>query len=353
MGNHLQNLTSGEVRLLFTIIEKLSQSQNQNVLRMNIADDLLCLLRSDFLASFTWNEALQLFENDVFLNMSPDNIARYHSYYHFCDPITPSLQKRRSATLVCEVMPQNDLEKTEFFNDFLMSDGLHHGINVYAYDGDLNIGDLRIWRTRHRPPFGDREASLLDTILPYFRNALRNARTLAQASTSSKMWERLFDASGISLFLFDESGRLVDRNGSAKTIEENLPQAKYASFLSVVHALAVMDLSRTRWGSFFLSVMDVFPPDENRLYRAVIARPSSAVTMDSALLVKRFGLSQREADICLLVSKGLTDREIGRVLGVAFSTIRTHLKHIFSKLDVSTRSELICSIFEDLVEVAF
>jgi hypothetical protein len=152
MANHLQNLTAGEVRLLFTIIEKLSQSQNQNALRVNIADDLLCLLRSDFLASFTWNEELQVFENDVFLNMSPDNIARYHSYYHFCDPITPSLQKRRSATLVCEVMPQHELEKTEFFNDFLLSDGLHHGINVYAYDHDLNIGDLRIWRAGHRPP---------------------------------------------------------------------------------------------------------------------------------------------------------------------------------------------------------
>ena len=87
---------------------------------------------------------------NVFLNMSPDNLARYEEYYQFRDPITPVLQKRRRATLVREVMPQDELEKTEFFNDFLIQDGLHHGINVYAYDGDLNIGDLRIWRGKGR-----------------------------------------------------------------------------------------------------------------------------------------------------------------------------------------------------------
>ena len=81
-------------------------------------------------------------------------------------------------------MPQKELEKTEFFNDFLMVDGLHHGINLYAYDGDLNIGDLRIWRAKGTPDFGKREVALLETIKPYFRNSLRNARLFAAASVS-------------------------------------------------------------------------------------------------------------------------------------------------------------------------
>jgi DNA-binding CsgD family transcriptional regulator/PAS domain-containing protein len=353
MANPLQNLSSVEVEILFTIIEKLSRVQDRDALRISIADDLLCLLRSDFLASFTWNEKLQIFENDVFLNMSPENISRYHSYYHFCDPITPLLQTSRKATLVCEVMPQRALEKTEFFNDFLMRDGLHHGINVYAYDGDLNIGDLRIWRGKERPEFGTRESVLLDTILPYFRNALRNARILAYPCGRSETWERLLEASGIALFLFDLSGRLVYRNERAGRVEENLPQAQYSSFFATVRSLASMDLSRTQWGPFSLSVTDLLPPDEKIRYRAVIARPLHTGTLDRDFLMARFGLSRREADISLLLMKGLTDREIAGVLGVAFSTIRTHLKHIFDKLDVSTRSELIFSLLEDLVEINF
>jgi len=353
MAKHLQDLSGGEVKLLFNIIEKLSRSQDQKALRIGIAGDLLRLLRSDFLASFTWSEETQVFENDVFLNMTPENISRYYSYYRFCDPITPSLQKMRKATLVCEVMPQKELEKTEFFNDFLMVDGLHHGINVYAYDGDLNIGDLRIWRARQRPEFGEREARLLDTLLPYFRNALRNARIFARAREKARIWERLLEATGVAFYLFDASGRLVHRNGEAGAIEEKLTARQSVSFLDVVRSLASMDLSTTRWGPYYLSVMDVFPPDETCRYRAVVARGPGAEPMDRAFVMSRFRLSHREADICLLVCKGLTDREIARVLGVAFSTIRTHLKRIFSKVDVTTRSELISCLFEDLVEVIF
>jgi len=353
MSKHLQDLSGSEVKLLFSIFEKLSESQDQKTLRISIADDLLRLLRSDFLASFTWNEERQVFENDVFMNMTPDNIGRYYNYFHFCDPITPSLQKRRKATLVCEVMPQKELEKTEFFNDFLMVDGLHHGINVYAYDGDHNIGDLRIWRARQRPEFGKKEAHLLDTVLPYFRNALRNARIFARSCEKSEMWERLLDATGIALYLFDASGRLVHRNGEARVIEEKLSASKSFSFLDMVRSVALMDLSTTRWGPYSLSVMDVFPPDQTRRYRAVITRVPSAEPMGRVFVMSRFCLSHREADICLLVGKGLTDREIARVLGVAFSTIRTHLKRIFRKLDVTTRSELVSRLFEDLVEINF
>lgn len=353
MAKHLQDLSGVEVRLLFTILEKLSRTQDQNTLRISIANDLLKLLRSDFLASFTWNDKRQMFENEIYLNMTPENIDRYYNYYHFCDPITPSLQKRRKATLVCDVMPQKEMEKTEFFNDFLMADGLHHGINVYAYDGELNIGDLRIWRSRHRPEFGKKEALLLDTLLPYFRNALQNARILERTCEESEMWERLFTATGIALYLFDPSGRLVHRNGEARVLEEELAGAQSVSFLNLVRSLASMDLSTTQWGPYSLSVMDLFPPDEARRYRAVVARDRGTGRMDRAFVMSRFRLSQREADICLLVCKGLTDREISRVLGVAFSTVRTHLKRIFIKVDVSTRSELISRLFEDLVEVSF
>ncbi len=40
-------------------------------------------------------------------------------------------------------MPQRELMRTGFFNDFLARDGLHRGINAYSYAGQRNIGDLR------------------------------------------------------------------------------------------------------------------------------------------------------------------------------------------------------------------
>ena len=51
------------------------------------------------------------------------------------------------------------------------------------------------------------------------------------------------------------------------------------------------------------------------------------------------GLSERETEVLRLVSDGLTDREIGRALGISPRTVGRHVGSILSKLGVRNRSE--------------
>jgi DNA-binding CsgD family transcriptional regulator len=349
----LQNLGSSEINRLLSIIEKLSGTLDQYALRREIAEDLLRLLRSDFIASYIWNEDSEKFIDVVFLNMSPENIIRYDSYYQFCDPITFKLQKKRRATPVCEVMPQKELEKTEFFNDFLMTDGLHHGINVYAYDGDVNIGDLRIWRTKNKSEYGVHEKRILDTLLPYFRNALRNARALSDTKQTVNIWKRLFQTTKTSVFLFDEEGCLNYQNASARALKSSLNQEIYKNLFKKITSLSRGDLSHTVWGAFSLSVLLIRSQNKARVYKAILLHPTNPTRLSRDYLQGKYGLSPREAEISLLVCKGLTDKEIASVLGNSFSTVRTHLKRIFHKVDVTTRTEMFFVLIEDHVTIAF
>ncbi len=52
-------------------------------------------------------------------------------------------------------------------------------------------------------------------------------------------------------------------------------------------------------------------------------------------------LTRREDEILELLGKGLGNRELGQVLGVSEDTIKTHLKSLFRKLDVSDRAEAV------------
>lgn len=52
-------------------------------------------------------------------------------------------------------------------------------------------------------------------------------------------------------------------------------------------------------------------------------------------------LSVRERQVLVLVARGFTSDVIGRRLGVAPSTIRTHVEHIRTKLGVHTRSQAV------------
>jgi LuxR family maltose regulon positive regulatory protein len=49
------------------------------------------------------------------------------------------------------------------------------------------------------------------------------------------------------------------------------------------------------------------------------------------------GLSDRELDVLRLLATELSGPEIARHLFVSVNTLRTHTKHIFTKLDVNTR----------------
>jgi LuxR family maltose regulon positive regulatory protein len=50
------------------------------------------------------------------------------------------------------------------------------------------------------------------------------------------------------------------------------------------------------------------------------------------------GLSERELEVLRLLATELTGPEIARRLFVSVNTLRTHTKHIFTKLDVTTRA---------------
>ena len=56
------------------------------------------------------------------------------------------------------------------------------------------------------------------------------------------------------------------------------------------------------------------------------------------------GLTGREQDICACVLKGMSDKEIAAECGISFTTVRTHLKHIYEKSGISGRTQLIAKL---------
>jgi Response regulator containing a CheY-like receiver domain and an HTH DNA-binding domain len=55
----------------------------------------------------------------------------------------------------------------------------------------------------------------------------------------------------------------------------------------------------------------------------------------------RTGLSPRERDILTMIAKGLTNKEIARILEISQFTVRNHVIHILTKLEASDRTEAV------------
>jgi len=252
------NIGTDKYKQLLHVAECLSYGLDSAEIRAAVGDSLIRLLDADFYASYVWNAKDRKFSDGVAINMDENNLAKYDEYYQFHDPITSQLQRRQRATLVNEIMDQDELTKTEFYNDFLISDGLYWGINLYAFDGRENIGDIRIWRKKSSKNFDDTSLQMLQMIHPHFTNSLRSIKRLDEAL---------------------EPG--AEKSG-----------------------------------------------------------PTVTASWDAELIEKEFGFTAREAEIVREILRGKKDDEIADALCIAFSTLRTHINHIFAKANVRSRSSL-------------
>ena len=74
--------------------------------------------------------------------------------------------------------------------------------------------------------------------------------------------------------------------------------------------------------------------------RITARRKTPAATADEAML-QRLGISSREFDVLQLLARGLSNQEIADQLFVSPNTVKTHLKNLYDKLDVSRRTQAV------------
>ena len=58
-------------------------------------------------------------------------------------------------------------------------------------------------------------------------------------------------------------------------------------------------------------------------------------------------LTAREQEVLQLILSGRSNREIAGTLFISESTVKTHIRNIFSKYDVSSRAELISTLLRN------
>jgi DNA-binding NarL/FixJ family response regulator len=57
-------------------------------------------------------------------------------------------------------------------------------------------------------------------------------------------------------------------------------------------------------------------------------------------------LTRREREVLVLLSKGCVDKEIAQAMGISVWTVHGHIKNIFKRLHVRTRTEAVIRYLE-------
>ncbi len=64
----------------------------------------------------------------------------------------------------------------------------------------------------------------------------------------------------------------------------------------------------------------------------------------SDLLITHYNLTPREIEVANLILNGYSNKQIAELLSLALATVKTHIYRIFSKMNISSRTEMFVEI---------
>lgn len=257
-----------------------------------------------------------------------------------------SLARGRAAVATLASATEGDRNRSARYREVIAPDGLAHELRAVFRDAHGPWAALVLLRADDARDFSADEVALVAGIGEQVTRALRRALLLSEIEAHS-------GAEAPALLLLGGETILSVRHASATAAHwlaqiedgtvEHLPYALYSLALRARGSGHGMTRLRTRGGRWLTAHAEsVCGSNEVSL----IIQPSRPHEI-AQVLTGAYALTPRESEVARLVAAGCSTPEIAGLLFVSRYTVEDHLKHLYDKLGVSSRSELVSRLFFD------
>jgi DNA-binding CsgD family transcriptional regulator len=246
-----------------------------------------------------------------------------------------------------------------FVAGWLRPQGIAHVICGLLAAQESQATYLTIGRPREAGAYSDADIALIASLLPCIRVAFRSLQLMEGVHDEQQTLLSLLDRLPTGVALLDQRGVPVFMNDYARRaladvgeLDSLLPQpgrqqqhegkAGEAAPGSCVHVIPRPPGSRP------LSIIvqrlpaeDAGPARGRPAFALIVSDPNRTIELDHATLCRIYGLTPAEGRLAALLASGKHIESAAHLLGVSIHTVRTHLKHIFSKTETSSQSDLV------------
>lgn len=270
-----------------------------------------------------------------------------------------------------EMAAGTDFHNNPYYLHACRPQGIIDAVAIGLARDKATIGSLALGRHESVPPVSQAELAGLRFLAPHITRAVTISRLLEVTVDASVTFEAALEASQRAIVIVTEEQTVVFANQSAQALIEakDLFAVNSSARLTVRRELvpgqlkaAVAaaaregDLGRRGMALPVTSsdgtpfVLHVMPLHKRRVRtnfgsEAVaaifVAEPGRAVTLPGDALALIYGLTPAETRILELVADGRGTREMADALGIAPSTVRTHLLKVFEKTGRHGRIDLL------------
>jgi DNA-binding CsgD family transcriptional regulator/PAS domain-containing protein len=270
------------------------------------------------------------------------------------------------------VVSDEEIDGHPFYTDFLAKFGLRWfaGVSI-SPDPHINVG-LTVQRSAAKQPFSDSERATLGRLARHAEQSLRLGLRLIDSELARVGLQEALARLGLGIFLLDTLGRIVFSNSTAdRLLGTGLERVGDRLTTSVASDRAALDqatsiITRGEVGDalfnmrpllirrpdsdrplvvYLLPVRTMLDPSIDQFLARVrgiilVVDAAARAPADPALVRDLLGITLGEARVAALIGAGLPTRDVSARLGVTEETVRTVLKRVFDKANVSRQSEL-------------
>jgi len=298
----------------------------------------------------------------------PDYIRLYSETYAKFDPLV-DLPRFGRVVSIPDLVEFDEYKRGRFYQEWLRPQGCIDAANVVLEKSRSNRPVLLTVLMGKRM-VDERTRRKLELIVPHAHRALMINRAMDHKQSDAAAFSETLDGLSAGIFLVDAGCRVVHSNTAGRDMlgEDDFlrlvsgrlvardPQANRAlrGVFAVAGELAIdareMSLSLTahdggRYVAHVLPLASLARNQDGLTSKAVAALFVRKVELDGdsygASIARAFGLTPTEQRVLLAVVEIGGVPEIAEALGIAETTVKTHLYRVFAKTGASRQADLV------------
>lgn len=339
----------------------------QNTIRIDSASFFL------FDENMTPSDPVAFNIREKYLHLYMDHFFRFN---HF-DP-THGCVKARPAVADSNLLPFSEFKKSYFYNEFLKTHNVHRQLVLYLQSNHKLLGFIGIHRSDEKAGFKDWELAIAETMSPLLSQSLEKAQVFQRTKSDQVYFQTILNRTAVGVLLVSFNLEPLFTNRMAKELfvrmKRNGVSFQSSGGKSQCIPLFALEGCATLKNRLIQNPNPLTPPTMQKMIKLSsnesftftielldqpvpgIPTPFFLVTIDKEKevveanrindrkLKNDYGFTKREIELVHFLFKGLKNQEIAELLGITEGTVKNHLRNIFEKIGVRTRTSLIYEV---------
>ena len=301
----------------------------------------------------------------------------YFDVYYPQDEAVPRIRALPDGNLVhiADLYTEKEKKTSRTYNEFLLPNGAQNGINVRMTGPQESRVYWSVLRRKDSGGWKSDQIQMIERLLPHMGRFVQLRQVLFDARASRTSLTQLLDNTRCGIIQLDWRGRVVQLNDYAQNLlREGDGLFDKSGFLSARVPADNENLKKLLEnalpklgdpgvsGSVTVGRTSVAPRlllyalsvgDGQRNFESardavlvLVVDPATKAAIDPAVVAAALDLTPSESRIASLLAEGNSIRDIAQSTSREESTIRWHIKHIFTKQGISRQAELTRRVLE-------